>query len=143
MTSKPVFSEQAEQFTIVVDALLQSQETRAAFAKAPLATLEQYGIEFKDRTVAKKVEAELVAFAGSASAYYPDPDGSWPPRYYAPIPFAARATCITWVAKGDHEELLTIDRSRVDAFKIQATLQNKITMLEKKIAELEANMAKR
>jgi len=55
----PFFSEQAEQFATVVNALIQGSETRAEFAKSPLAVLQKYGVTFKDPTVAKRVEAEL------------------------------------------------------------------------------------
>ncbi len=141
MAGKPVFADQAEQFTMVVDALLQNEETRSAFAKEPLATLKHYGIEFADPAVAKRVETDLIAFAAGASAAMPGPDDTWPPRYY--IRTFARATSITWVAKGDLDDAIRIDRTRVDAFVTQAALQSKIAVLEKKLAMLEANQARR
>jgi len=152
MEGKPIFSEQAEQFAIVVHALLQNEETRTAFAKEPLTTLEKYGIAFKDRAVAKKVEAELQAFAGKLS-----PDDLCPPYYYArvsainsprtrtyTIPQSiVRAANITWVAKGDLDDIIKVDQLRVDAFVTQVNQEARIAMLENRITELEAQLAKR
>ncbi len=158
MASKAAFSEQAEQFTVVVHALLQNEETRAAFTKEPLATLKQYGIEFKDPAVAKKVEAELRAFAGKLSE-----DDIYLPHYFARVSVinaprtaaAAQATNyvrsqsivrtanVTWVAKGDLDDVIKIDQPRVDAFVTQVSQETRIAMLEARIAELEANLAKR
>jgi hypothetical protein len=149
MAGKSVFSEQAEQFTVVVHALLQDEETRAAFAEAPLATLKHYGIEFKDRAVAKRVEAELKEFAGMAE-YDICPPWTWTIAPLArtkivvgPINIATRATSITWVAKpGDMEEVMAIDQLRVNAFVNQVSVEGRIAALEARIVELEATLAK-
>jgi len=132
MAQKAVFADQAEQFALVVNALLQNKQTRTAFAKDPLATLKQNGIEFADPAVAKRVETELVAFAGNASM--PGPDDDWPPHFWI------QAMSITWVAKpGEIDNVITSDRIRVNAFVTQTAQQNTITKLEKRIAMLEAN----
>ena len=152
MAGKSVFSEQAEQFTVVVHALLQDKETRAAFAKAPIATLEQHGIAFKDPAVAKKVEAELGRFAGGLSQ-----DDLCPPWTWAISPMSvtrtatiayvrtgsiARATSMTWAVKpGDIDDVIRIDQLRVDAFVTQVSLQGRITMQDAKIAAQEARIA--
>jgi len=156
MAGKQVFSEQAEQFTIVVHALLQNKETRTAFAKEPLATLKQYGVEFKDPAVAKKVEAELKAFAGKLSESDICPPYTWA---IAPRPVSAprnvattyvrtasvvRVANITWVVKpGDIDDVIKIDQPRVDAFVTMVSQETRIAMLEARIVELEANLAKR
>jgi hypothetical protein len=154
MAGKPVFSEQAEQFTMIVHALLQNKETRAAFAKEPLSTLKQYGIEFKDPAVAKKVEAELAVFAGKLSDDDICPPWTIVPRTWTIGPRTwtqtmtrnipiVRAVNITWVAKGDLDDVIKIDQPRVDAFVTQVSLETRIAVLEARIVELEANLAKR
>jgi hypothetical protein len=150
MASKAVFSEQAEQFTIVVHALLQNKETRATFAKEPLATLEKHGIVFKDPAVAKKVEAELAAFAGKLSdddlcPPWTYPIAPWPinPVVNPFIPFV-RTVNIAWAVKpGDIDDVIRVDQPRVDAFVTQVSLEARIAVLEARIAELETNLAKK
>jgi len=146
MASKQVFSEQAEQLTTVVHALLQNDETRAAFAKEPLATLKHYGIDFKDAAVAKKVEAELAVFAGRLADidFCPPLVRAITPRTWLSIypktwtgPIVS-ITNTTWVAKGDLDDVIRIDQPRVDAFVTRINLETKISVLEARIAELEA-----
>lgn len=134
MSARPVFAEQAEQFTMVVGALLQNEQTRSAFVKEPLATLRTYGIDFSDPAMAKKVEAELATLLRSTSM--PNPDDPWPPRLFV------RAVSITWVAKEDLNAVINVDRVRVDAFVSQAAMQAKVNELEKKIVVLEKALAR-
>jgi hypothetical protein len=153
MAGKPVFSEQAEQFTAVVHALLQDKETRVAFAKAPLATLKQHGIEFKDPVVAKKVEGELATFVGGLSDEDICPPwafarvsarvGTWTTTIsYARTGSIVGATNVAWAVKpGDIEDVITIDRTRVDAFVTQVGLEGRIAIQEAKIAEQAARIA--
>ena len=136
MAGKALFAEQAEEFTAVVNTLLQNARVRAEFAKAPLDTLKRAGIAFKDDAIARRVGAELEAIASGSAAGMPGPDDVWPPRYYA------RATSIAWDAKpGDIDDVITIDRIRVDAFVNQVALETKVSVLEKKIVALETALA--
>jgi hypothetical protein len=139
MTAKAVFAEQAEEFAVVVDALLRNERTRDDFAKAPIATLKKAGITIAEAAVAKKVETDLAALAGGASAGMPGPDD-----YYHHLPrYFARATSIMWVAKGDLDDVIAIDRPRVDAFVKQASLEIEIAGLKQRIVQLEANQVRR
>jgi hypothetical protein len=153
MASKSVFSNQVEQFTAVVHALLQDKETRVAFAKAPLNILKQHGIEFKDPAVAKKVESELTTFVGGLS----DED-ICPPWVYArtatqvgtltsTVSYArtgtiARVNNVAWAVKPrDIDDMITIDQPRVDAFVTQVGMAGRIALQEAKIAEQAARIA--
>lgn len=80
MQEKPIFADQVEKFTMLIDALLSNEETSDAFTEAPLETLKKYGIEFTDAGVAKKVEAELKEIAKGLTI--PDPEGL-SPQYFA------------------------------------------------------------
>jgi hypothetical protein len=150
-----VFAEQAEQFAVVVHALLQDEATRVAFTKAPIATLKEHGVEFKDPAVAKKVEADLGRFLGEIG----DVD-ICPPIHFAYTrtytnPYtsvytwvrtrtAVRATCITWVAKPEEiDDVIKIDQPRIDAFVTKVGLEARIATLEARIAQLEGNPARR
>lgn len=131
-TDRALFAEKVQQFAEVVEALLQSEATRIALAKAPLATLQKYGIDFPDKTVAKMVDSQLGEMAGM---YQPDPDH--------PFPVTAPA-CLTWVANPrDIRDAITIDPGRVDAFVSHAALQIKFNALEKKVAMFESALAMR
>jgi hypothetical protein len=159
---QPVFSDQVEQFTAVVHALLQDEETRVAFAKEPLATLRRHGIAFKDPAVAKRVEGELAAFAGELDEYTICPPwffarvsarvGTWTSTAsYARTGSIARATNVTWAVKPrDIEEVISVNQPRVDAFLTQVGTQGRIAILEaeiakqaERIAELEARLGQR
>jgi hypothetical protein len=157
MPDKPVFSEQAEQFAAVVHALLQDKETRTAFAKAPLATLKQHGIEFKDPAVAKKVEAQLGTFVGGLSD-----DDICPPIQFAmasarissatqtqtaiyswtrtgPV---VRATNVTWVVKPEGiDDVIQVNQPRVDAFVTKVSMESTLAMRDAKIAQQAARIA--
>lgn len=152
MAGKPVFSDQVEQFTAIVHALLQDKKTRVSFAKSPLVTLKQHGIEFKDPAVAKKVEKELAAFVGGLSD-----DDICPPWMYARVSTGvgtytstfsyartgsiARATNVTWAVKTrDIEDIISIDQPRVDAFLTQVSMTGRIAIQEAKIAEQAARI---
>jgi hypothetical protein len=153
MAGKPVFSDQVEQFTAVVHALIQDKETRVAFARAPLATLKRHGIEFKDPTVAKKVESELATFVGGLSDEDICPPwvyarvsarvGTWTSTIsYARTGSIARATNVAWAVKpGDIEDVISIDQPRVDAFVTQVSTIGRIAILEAEIAEQAARIA--
>jgi hypothetical protein len=152
MPGRPVFADQAEEFSAVVHALLQDEETRAVFAKDPLATLERHGIRFKDPAVAKQVDARLRDFAGQVSIDEICPPYTWAispisvtrTQVYVRTRSVTRATSITWAVKpGEIEEVIVIDQPRVDAFMTQVALQARIAMLETKIAELERVVAMR
>jgi len=54
-----------------------------------------------------------------------------------------RTGSITWVAKGELDDVIQFDQVRVDAFVNQVTVDAKIVELETRIAELEAVIAKR
>jgi hypothetical protein len=54
-----------------------------------------------------------------------------------------RAASVTWVAKGDREDVMRIDEGRVDAFVTRVDLENRIAALEQQVADLEAELAKR
>lgn len=152
MVDKSVFADQVEQFAVVVHALLQEKETRTAFARAPIATLEQHGITFKDAAVAKRVEVELARFAGAISE-----DDICPPWTWAISPMSvtrtatvsyvrtgsiARATSMTWaVVPEDIGDVIKVDQPRVDAFVTQVSLQGRIAMQDAKIAAQEARIA--
>jgi hypothetical protein len=150
-----IFAEQAEQFAVVVHALLQDKETRAAFTKAPIATLQQHGIEFKDPVTAKKVEAGLGAFLGRISD-----DDICPPIQFVATAYPPRVMSLTmvrsWVWTGPVvkamsiayvekpegiEEVIRVDQPRVDAFVNQVSMENTLAMREAKIAEQAARIA--
>lgn len=150
-----VFAEQVEQFAAVVHALLQEKETRAAFAKAPIAILQQHGIEFKDPALAKKVEAELGAFLGGLSdddicppiqfvaTAYPPRVTSWTmTRVWTWTGPVVRAANVTWVVKPEGvDDVINVVQPRVDAFVTKVSMESTLAMRDAKIAEQAARIA--